>query len=97
MSTQLKFESSIQSIDGTLSSATTPGLSGLRSDSSERVLHIPESSSITEASPLDYLVSYPGHTLRVRVLTLCRDAVGVFCSTNRVGQFNYKTALKPCK
>ena len=29
----------------------------------KEVHHIPQSSSITEASPSDYLVSYPGHSL----------------------------------
>ena len=33
------------------------------SDSNEGVLHIPQSSSITGASPSDCLVSYPGHSL----------------------------------
>ena len=39
--------------------------SGPRSNGNERVHHIPQSSSITGASPLDYLLSYPGHLLRV--------------------------------
>ena len=50
--------SSIWSIDRTLSGATTPGQSEPRSDSYEGVLHIPQSSSITGASPSDCLVSY---------------------------------------
>ena len=50
--------SSIRSIDRTLSGATTPGLSGPESDGNEGVLRIPQSSSITGTSALDYLVSY---------------------------------------
>ena len=55
--------SSIWSIDRTLSGATTPGQSGPGSNKNEGVLHIPQSSSITRASPSDCLVSYPGHSL----------------------------------
>ena len=33
------------------------------SDDNEAVLHIPQSSSITETSPSDCLVSYPEHSL----------------------------------
>ena len=35
---------------------------------------------------IDCLVSYPGHSL-VGILTLCRDAVGVFCSPMPTGIF----------
>ena len=55
--------SSIWSIDRTLSSATTRGLSEPGSYGSEGVLHIPQSSSITEPSPSDCLMSYPGNSL----------------------------------
>ena len=55
--------SSIWPMDRTLSGATTPGQSGPGSDGNERVLRIPQSSSIAEASSLDCLVSYPGHSL----------------------------------
>ena len=54
-----------------------PGKSEPGSDGNEGVLCIPQSSSIPGASPSDCLVLYPGHSL-VGVLTLCRDAVGVF-------------------
>ena len=37
--------------------------SGPKSDGNKGVFHIPQSSSITGASPSDYLVSYPGHSL----------------------------------
>ena len=49
--------SSIWPTDNTLSDATTSSLSGPRSDGSEGVLHIPQSTSITGASPSDFL--YP--------------------------------------
>ena len=55
--------SSICPIDRTLSSATNPGQSGPGSDGNEGVLHVPQSFSITEASPSDCLMSYPGHSL----------------------------------
>ena len=47
----------------TLSGATTPYQNGLGSNGNEGVLHIPQSSSITGASPPDCLMSYPGHSL----------------------------------
>ena len=50
--------SSIWPIDRTLSGATTPGQSGLGTNGNVAVVHIPQSSSITEASPSDCLVSY---------------------------------------
>ena len=56
--------SSIWPIDRTLSGATTPGQCGPGSDSSKEILHIPQSSCITEASPPDCLVSNLGHSER---------------------------------
>ena len=56
--------SSIWPIDRTLSGATTQDQSGPRSDVNKEVLRIPQSSSISGASPSDCLVSYPGHSLR---------------------------------
>ena len=53
-----------------LSGATTLGYSGPESDGNEGVLCIPQNSSITGTSPLDCLVSYPGHTLGGRSLNL---------------------------
>ena len=47
-------------IDRTQSSATTPGQSRHGGDGNEGVLYIPQSSKITEASPSDSFVSYPG-------------------------------------
>ena len=49
----------------TLSGAITPGQRELDSDSNEGVLRIPQRSSITGASPSDYLVSYLGCSLGV--------------------------------
>ena len=46
---------SIWSIDKTLSDANTLGQSGSGSDGNEGVLYIPQSSSITGASPSDCL------------------------------------------
>ena len=40
------------------------GQSGTRNNGNEGVLCIPQSYSITGASPSDCLVSYPGHSLR---------------------------------
>ena len=74
--------SSIWLIDRTLPGATTPGQSESENDGNERVLCIPQSSSITEAAPSDCLVLYPG------ILHLCRDAVGVFYNPSRLGQQN---------
>ena len=54
--------SSIWLIDRTLSGASNLGKSGPGSDGNE-VLHIPQSSSITGASPSDCLMSYLGHLL----------------------------------
>ena len=73
----LNGKSVIWPIDRTLSGATTPGQSGPGSDGNEEILCIPPKSSITGVSPLDCLVSYPGHPLE-SVLPFCRDAVGVF-------------------
>ena len=43
----------------------------------EGVLCIPQSFSITEASPLDCLVSYQDIRWRMGILPLCRDTVNV--------------------
>ena len=55
--------SSIWPIDRTLSGATTPGLNGSGNDGNKGVLHIPQSSNVTEASQSNCLMSYPGHSL----------------------------------
>ena len=71
-------------MDRTSSDATTLGQSGSGNNGNEGVLHSPQSSSITGASPSDCLVSYPEHSL-VGVSCVCRDAVNAFCSPSRLG------------
>ena len=46
-----------------LSGATIPGQDGPGSDDNKGVLHIPQNSSISGASPSDCFVSYTGHSL----------------------------------
>ena len=46
-----------------LSGAATPDQNGLGSDGNKGVPHIPQSSGITGASPLNFFVSYPRHSL----------------------------------
>ena len=41
----------------------TPGQSRLGSDGNEGILPVPQSSIITESSPKNCLVTYPGHSL----------------------------------
>ena len=55
--------SSIWPIDRNLAGATIPGQSEPGSDGNERILCIPQSSSITGTSSLDCLVSYLGYSL----------------------------------
>ena len=57
--------SSIWPINRTLSGATIAGQSGPGSDGNKGVLRIPQSSSITETSPSDCLVSYQDTRLGV--------------------------------
>ena len=61
--------SSIWPIDRTISGDTTPKQSGPRSHGNEGVLCISQSSKIIGTSPLDCLVSYPGHLLEGGVLS----------------------------
>ena len=77
--------SSIWPIDRTLSGATALRLRGTGGNGNEELDHIPQSSSITRASPSDCLMSYTGHSLG-GVLPLCRGAVGVFYSPNLLGR-----------
>ena len=53
------------------------------SDNNEGVLRIPQSSNITETSPPDCFVSYPGHSLE-GIWPLCRGAVSVFYSPSQL-------------
>ena len=50
-------------MDRILSGATTPDQSKPGSEGNKGVFCIPLSSRITGALPLEYLVSYPGHSL----------------------------------
>ena len=81
------------SYDRTISGVTTPCQSGPVSDANEGVLCISQSSSITEATPSDCLVSLPRHFLG-GVLPLCRDAVGVFYRPNRLGKQHLSSHAK---
>ena len=55
--------SSIWPIHMTQSDAPTPGQCEPGSNGNEEVFHARQNSSITEASPSDFLVSYQGHSL----------------------------------
>ena len=55
--------SSIWPIDRGLLGTTTPGQSRSVSYGNEEIFRIPQSSSISEASPIDVFLSYPGHLL----------------------------------
>ena len=70
-------------MDRILSGATTPGQSGPGSDDNEGVLHIPKKCGITEATPSDCIMSYPGHSLGWRSYP-CR----VFYSPGRLGKMD---------
>ena len=61
------------------------GQSGHASNGNERVLRIPQSSSITGTSPSDCLVSYPGH-LFGGGLPFCRGLGSVFYSPSQLGK-----------
>ena len=50
-------------IDKTLLGAINPGRYGPGSDSNERVLRIPQNSSIPDASESDCFMTYQGHSL----------------------------------
>ena len=55
---------------------------GPGSDGNKGVLRIPQSSSITGASPSDCLISYPGYSLGGGVLPVFKEAVGIFYSSS---------------
>ena len=67
-------------IDRTLSGVATPGQSGTGSNGNEEILCIPQSSSITGASPSDCLMSNLGKSLGREVLHICRNPVGLLYS-----------------
>ena len=56
---------SIWPIDRILSGAINLDQTGPGNDGNEGVLHIPQSSSTTGATPSDCLMSYLGHSLEV--------------------------------
>ena len=79
--------SSILPIDCTLLGSTNPRLSGPGSEGNERVLHIPQSSSITETSLSECLVhiQYTCCVCVWGVLPLGRETVGVFYNPSQLG------------
>ena len=81
--------SCILPIQRTPSGATIPGQSEPGSFGNDGVLHITQSSSNAEASPSNYFVLYPGHSLGGGVLPICRDAVDVFYIFSRLGHIFY--------
>ena len=84
MSTQFKCETLIWPIDKTLSGATTLGQCGPGSDGNEGILRIPQSSSITGASPVDGLVLYPVYSLRESYVSAEMQSVYSVASANWV-------------
>ena len=85
--------SSIWPIDRTLSGASTPGQSGPGSDSYKGVLHISQSSSITEASSSDCLVSYLGNSLRESYSSAEKQSVYSAAPANWANRFKAKASL----
>ena len=75
---------SIWPTDRTLSGAIIPSQNGLGSDGIKEVLRIPKSSSITETSLSDCLMSKLEHRLLGGVLFLWRDTVGIFCRRSQL-------------
>ena len=74
--------SSFWPIDRILSGAITRGQTLPGNDGNEGVLRIPQSSSITGALQLDYLMSFQDTRCKGGVLPLYRDAVGEFYSSS---------------
>ena len=69
-------------INRTLSDANTPSQRGPGSSCNEEVLRISQSSSITETSPSEFLVSHPWYSFG-GVLHFCREEVGIFYGPSR--------------
>ena len=59
-----------------------------RSNGNEGLLHIPQISR-AGASLSDGLMLYPGDACKVAVLSLCKDAGGVFNLHSRQGSYKY--------
>ena len=70
-------------MDRNLSGAANPGQSGPGSDGNEEVLRILQSSSISEASRSDGLVSYLGHFLEESYPSIERQSVYSAASADR--------------
>ena len=80
---------SIWPTDRILACAIAPSQRESESNGNKGLLHIPQSSRITGASPSDSLVSYIGHLLVVGGdLLFYRDAAGVFSSPSRLGNYH---------
>ena len=75
---------SICNIDRTLSGATTPGQNGPGCNDNEVLLFIPQ-RFYTGTSPSGYFFFVISRKLVGRILSLCKDAVGVFSNTSRLG------------
>ena len=86
--------SSIGPTDRNLSGTTTPSHNGPGSDGNEGILCIPQNLRITEASPSDCLMSYPGHTLGESYPSAEMQSMYLFCSPSRLGWLNKETKPK---
>ena len=80
---------SIWPIDRALSDATTPGQSGLRSNSNEGVLHIIKISK-AGGSPLDGLISYWRHSVALKGLTPLQRCSRYIQQPQRTGLLLYQ-------
>ena len=78
-------------IDRALSGATTPGQSRLGRVGNEGLLSILQRSSITGTSPLDFLVSDPGHSLVVSFPSAEVQSVYSTALADWTKERNYKT------
>ena len=87
--------SSILAIDRTISSGTNSSMIGPGINCHESVLWIPQSSSVSEASPSDCFMSYPGHSRgRLTPLQSCSRCIlkprltGPYVAFKKVNCFN---------
>ena len=94
ISTQFR---SIWPIERTLSSANNPGLSWPGSDGNEGVHRILQSSTITEASPSDFLVSYPRNSWEcLSPLRICSRCI-LLPKPTRLSLLYWEGGLTPCR
>ena len=82
-------KSSIWPIDRSLSGDTTPGQSEPGSDGNKRVFCIPQTSGITGTSLSDFFFNVISRPLDGGILSFCRDEVGIFHKSTRLGYFFY--------